>query len=405
MVAAAPLHQSKPVTVLVADDSIVFRRFLRDILADFSFITICGEAKNGIEALDLILKVRPDVILMDMEMPLMDGMTALQHLMIHCPTPTVMFSSLTAEGTFRAFDALKNGAVDFFSKDLLFDEKRQDVFRKLFSHKIESAARMQVHTLEPVFDMSKSKDGPISSPSSRVIFCEDCGARNIIVENSVHGDIHCKECGDVLEHYDVQRYRRNTFVTVIGGGEDCFRSLLHIIPKLDSEIGGSVICIIKADPLYIDTFSEYLDSISPMKVLRAREGMSLEGGFCYVASTRDQLNLQQFSAQQTLCRVDKIEKDLGPIDVAMLSVSTVFKKKCAGILLSSNEPDGVHGLAGIEGCGGEAVVLNPAECLSPRLSRVAMEKVKSTRIASDDTALAKRVTQFYSHAKSDGTIV
>ncbi len=403
MVASAPSLQSKPISVLVADDSVVFRRFLRDILADNDSITISGEAKNGIEALDLVLKVRPHVILMDMEMPLMDGMTALQHLMIHCPTPTIMFSSLTGEGTVRAFDALKNGAVDFFSKDLLFDEDKQDVFRRMFTHKIESAAQMQVHTIEPVFDMSKGTEA--ATPVSRVIFCEDCGARNIIIENQEEGDIRCQECGDILEHYDVQRYRRNSFVTVFGGGGDCFRSLLNIIPKLDSDLGGSIISIIKADPHHVDTFSEYLDSISSMKVLRAREGMSLEGGFCYVASTRDLLNLQQFSAQQTLCKMKTLEKGLGPIDLAMMSVSSVFKKNCAGVLLSSSEADGMRGLASVDENGGATLVLNPSECLSSRLSRMAIEKLKSVKIASDDVALARKVVQLYYHARSGGTIV
>lgn len=403
MVATAASLNEKIISVLVADDSIVFRRFLRDILDDSETIALRGEAKNGIEALDLVLKVRPQVILMDMEMPLMDGMTALQHLMIHCPTPTIMFSSLTGEGTFRAFDALKNGAVDFFSKDLLFDENKQDVFRKIFTRKIESAAQMQVHTIEPVFDMTKDPDS--TAPASRVVFCEECGARNIIAETAGDGIIRCQECGDILEHYDVQRYRRNAFVTVFGGGEDCFRSLLNIIPKLDSELGGSVIIVIKADPHHVDTFSEYLDSISPMKVLRAREGISLEGGFCYVASSMDQLNLQQFSAQQTLCKMKTLDSGMGPIDLAMMSVASVFKKKCAAILLSGNETDGIRGMASVLENGGSSLVLNPVECLSSRLVRVTIEKLSSVKIANDDMSLAKKIAQFYYHARNDGTIV
>ncbi|MGB5230327.1 MAG: response regulator, partial [Desulfoprunum sp.] len=83
------MQLSGKITVLIADDSLVFRRFLRDIFENTIDIEIIGEARDGIEALELVLKQTPDVILMDLEMPVMDGMTALQHLMIHCPTPII----------------------------------------------------------------------------------------------------------------------------------------------------------------------------------------------------------------------------------------------------------------------------------------------------------------------------
>lgn len=404
MVAGAISPKKAPIPVLVADDSIVFRRFLRDILADSGTIAIAGEAKNGIEALDLVLKVRPRVILMDMEMPLMDGMTALQHLMIHCPTPTIMFSSLTGQGTFRAFDALKNGAVDFLSKDLLFDGNRQDVFRKMFTRKILSAAQMTVHSIEPVFDMTR-KPEHAPEPVSRVVFCEECGARNIIVESADGTPSRCRECGDVLEHYNVQRYRRNTFVTIFGGGEGCFRSLLNIIPRLDSELGGAVLIVIKAEGSHIDTFTEYLDSISPMKVLRAREGMSLEGGFSYVAGTDDLLTLQQFSTQQTLVTIKNPENGVGPIDLAMMSVASVFKNKCAGVLLSGNDMDGITGMSAIRENGGESMILNPAECLVPSLARMAIEKFRGVEVAKDDGVLVGKITDLYYQVRSSGTKV
>lgn len=114
---------SKDISLLVVDDSQAFRWVLRGIFEKHPQITIVGEAANGIQGLELLIKLKPDVIIMDMEMPLMDGMTALQHLMIHTPVPTIVFSSLTQEGTTRSFDALKSGAVDFVCKDLFFQKK------------------------------------------------------------------------------------------------------------------------------------------------------------------------------------------------------------------------------------------------------------------------------------------
>lgn len=404
MLANAVSLEKSPVSVLIADDSIVFRRFLRDILGDSGKITIVGEAKNGIEALDLILKMRPQVILMDMEMPLMDGMTALQHLMIHCPTPTIMFSSLTGEGTFRAFDALKNGAVDFLSKDLLFDENRQDVFNKMFTQKILHAAQMKVHSIEPVFDQMPEEEIAIE-PVKGVVFCEECGARNVIA--TVGEDVAlCRICGDGLVLYGgVQRHRRNEFVTVFGGSAESYRSLLNIIPKFESDPGGSVIIVIKAESKHVDTFSEYLDSISPMKVLRAREGMCLEGGFCYVATTNDHLGLQQVSGQQTLCNIKDIAASVGSIDLAMISVAEEYKKHCAGVILAGNDIDGIKGMSSIIGMGGSCLVLNPVECLSSRLSRATIERFSDVEVVNDDAELAMKLAKLYRQAKSSGPIV
>lgn len=408
MVEAMAVAKTSPdkaaIPILVADDSIVFRRYIRDMLDDFDNVIIGGEAKNGIEALDLVLKVRPKVILMDMEMPLMDGMTALQHLMIHCPTPTIMFSSLTSEGTFRAFDALKNGAVDFISKDLLFDESRQEVLKKMLHTRIESAAKMNVHSVEPVFDMSKSHDDvSVVESVSRVVFCEECGARNIVEGG---GASYCSQCGDVLvEYHQVEIFRRNTHVTIFGGGEDSCRNLLNIVPRLSPDQGGSVLVIIKAESSHVDTLTEYLDAISPLKILRAREGMTLESGFCYVASTLDQIYLQQFSTQQTLGKMKQMVDGMGSIDMAMASVAAAFRRKCAGVLLSGNDLDGLRGVAEIAINGGEVMVLNPAECLSPRLIRAAMEKVNASKIAANESELARMVIEFCRQARSGGSVV
>lgn len=404
MVATPVSPNNIPISVLVADDSIVFRRFLRDMLADSSNINIVGEAKNGIEALDLVLKVQPQVILMDMEMPLMDGMTALQHLMIHCPTPTIIFSSLTADGTFRAFDALKNGAVDFLSKDFLSTTNNPEVFRRMLTRKIQSAAQINVHSVDPVFNINQDSE-QTAEPLSRVVFCEDCGARNVVDLKTGEMSEHCQNCGDALMQYDVQMYRRNAYVTVLSGGEDSFRSLLNIIPALDADLGGSVIIVIKAESDHVDTFSEYLDSISSLKVLRARDGMALEGGYCYVAASQDHISLQQLSDKPTLCRVKTLENTIGPIDLVLMTVTAEYKNKCAGIFLSGNDLDGMRGMRDMIENGGTCLVLNPTECMSSRLVRVAIEKFQEADVAKEDSDLARKMAHLYLQARYNSSIL
>lgn len=105
------------VKVLVVDDSGFFRRRVSEILSADSNIQVVGTATNGKEAIDQALALKPDVITMDYEMPMMDGITAVRHIMQRCPTPVLMFSSLTHEGARVTLDALDAGAVDFLPKN------------------------------------------------------------------------------------------------------------------------------------------------------------------------------------------------------------------------------------------------------------------------------------------------
>mgnify|MGYP000577698357 CR=1 FL=1 len=102
--------------ILIVDDSKMIRKGLAGIFEKSGLFEIVGEAADGKEALAAIKKLQPDVVTLDVVMPGMDGLTTLKHIMIECPRPTVMLSSLTQDGSETTFDALRYGAVDFISK-------------------------------------------------------------------------------------------------------------------------------------------------------------------------------------------------------------------------------------------------------------------------------------------------
>ena len=102
--------------VLVVDDSAFFRRRIQDILVQSGDLEIAGSAGNGLEAVQAAERLQPDVITMDVEMPIMDGITAVRRIMSRRPTPILMFSSLTHQGARATLDALDAGAVDFLPK-------------------------------------------------------------------------------------------------------------------------------------------------------------------------------------------------------------------------------------------------------------------------------------------------
>ncbi len=387
------------ISVLVVDDSLVFRRFLRDIFENTDSIEIIGEAKNGIEALDLILKANPDVILMDLEMPVMDGMTALQHLMIHRPTPTIIFSSLSNEGTARCFDTLKNGAVDFIYKDFMFQEKNLEIYKETIVQKVINAAANRVQSIEPMFSLGlDKKERP--SFEKQVIFCEDCGSRQYLdtEKEPTLKEIRCSNCGDVIDIGNSEKFRRNNFITVLAGGRGCFRNLLNIIPRFDADMGGALIAVIYDDPQHVNAFAEYLNSISRMKVVRVRENMIIDGGNCYIASNQDLFCLKPFSANYTFQRVQPPGDGFGALDLLLTSVASVFKNRTAGVILSGGNTDGVQGMLVLAESQGASLVLDPSDCLYKDMGLMIRKKC-SLKKTFNEEELVRQIQALHYNAK------
>jgi two-component system chemotaxis response regulator CheB len=396
----------KKISVLIVDDSLVFRRFLRDIFEDCQDFVIIGEAQNGIEALDMVLKTSPSVILLDLEMPLMDGMTALQHLMIHRPTPTIMFSSLTEEGTARSFDTMKNGAIDFICKDFIFQKNSVQTQKTVLIDKVRRAAAFKAKAREPFFTSSTPPADPVEEVR-RVVFCEECGQREVVsyLKSQPLRSITCSQCGDSIEvgAAESSQFRRNNFISVIGGGEGSFLNLLEIIPRLNPEMGGALVAVIHQETKHLNRFTEYLDAISAMKVIRAREGINIEGGNCYIASGHDFMHLKPYSAQLTLQRLQKASLNCGPLDILLASVSTLYKKRASGIILSGDENDGDKGMAILVKNGGTPIILDGLECYCKNMGRHIQHKAAIQQTFETEKILEK-IKAMHCQAK-DGTIV
>lgn len=397
------MNKSSVVSLLIVDDSLVFRKFLGDIFDECEGVVVVGEAQNGIEALDMVLKTKPDVILLDLEMPLMDGMTALQHLMIHRPTPTIMFSSLTEKGTARCFDTMKNGAVDFVCKDFIFQKSSLLTYKKLLIEKVKNAALVKIKAKEPVYAMPTAVNNE-PEVEQRVVFCEECGNREIVavigsqpIQNTI-----CSQCGDTIDFslFAQSKYRQNTFITVLGGGEGSFTNLLQIVPQLGADIGGALIAVVHQDLEYVNGFAEYLDAISAIKVIRAREGVNVEGGNCYIASGSDYMSIKPYSAQLTLQKVPKGSLKGGPLDILLTSASTAFKKRAAGIILSGDESDGERGMSILIKNGGIQAILNEDECYCKNMGRQIVEKCNLSKTSTLDH-IVETIKKTHYHSKYD----
>ncbi len=145
------------IRVLVVDDSSFFRRRVSEIINSESRMEVVGVATNGKEAVEKAIEIKPDVITMDIEMPIMDGITAVKKIMAQSPVPILMFSSLTHEGAKATLDALDAGALDFLPK------KFEDIAR----NRDEAVSLLQQRVLQ-IANKRTSLRRPISQPRTAV---------------------------------------------------------------------------------------------------------------------------------------------------------------------------------------------------------------------------------------------
>ncbi|MBM9519029.1 response regulator [Desulforhopalus vacuolatus] len=369
--------------ILIVDDSLVFRRFLGDIFEDCDNIEIAGEASNGIEALEMLLRVKPDVILLDLEMPLMNGMTALQHFMIHCPTPTIMFSSLTEEGTARCFDTLKNGAVYFFNKDFIFQRSNLSVQKQLLVEKVEKAGNMVLLARDPFAARLVPEEYDTPGPQTKqwVLFCEECGHRQIVDIDPGKSVQYftCSSCGDQITYTlpAGEQVHQELFVSFLIGGCGSFSNLLSILPSLDNSFTGSIICFVESGhDNHLKSFVEYLDSICSIRVLRADEGMSIDSGTCYLLSCNDNMSFIS-NLTQAMLQKNTTMTEAPPLDILLASAADTFKDNTSVYFLSGRKMTVGDGLKTFAKSPDRVKLLLSEECLFPELTGGVSESIGS----------------------------
>lgn len=232
----------KNIRVLVVDDSAFMRKVLTDIINAEAHMEVAGTAKNGKEALQLIKDIKPDVVTMDIEMPLMDGLTALEITMKENPVPVVMLSSLTQEGADATFKALELGAVDFIAKpSSVFKVSTEDVKKELLE-KINIAARLSVAPKRPTV-----------IPVRRVAPVKYSGSGSL------------------------QK------IVAIGTSTGGPKALQSVIPNLPKALDAPVLVVQHMPPGFTKSLADRLNSMSEITVKEAEHGDLLKPGYCYIA--------------------------------------------------------------------------------------------------------------------------
>ncbi len=333
-----------PLKLLIVDDSKLMRKAIADIFQGNDNIHVVGEAADGEEALDIILQLNPDVVTLDVEMPVMDGLATLKRMMIQAPTPAVMLSSLTLEGASVTFDALKYGAVDFIPKPSKLDgnlsEKARDIIRK-----VNLAADVEMETVQYIRAVRKEKS------------------------SEAMGETGCNK------------------IIAVGAAEGGYGALLKIIPQLPPDFPAACLVVLHAAPQHLDAFASYLDEHCSFIVKRATDGLPLRGGVCYLGSGQEYVTVQPRSSELFLqvepAPFTSISERKGSINMLMFSVVELMGNQSAGVILSGAGEDGVEGLAEIVRVGGKAVVQDPKSCMYKEMAKSALDRFKADLVVSD----------------------
>ena len=331
------------IRLLIVDDSRVMRDAIADMFSYGSNIQVVGQAANGEEAIEAIALYQPDVITLDVAMPVMDGITALKHIMIKKPIPTVMLSSLTLEGARVAFDALRYGAVDFIAKpsalhDTDLSEQEADI-----RSKIEYAAEVEVEAIK-------------------------------YIRSSHH---------NLVQDYSFADSKPEK-VVAMGTAEGGYGALLKIIPHLNSDVPFSYLVTMYAIREHVDAFASYLNNISSIHVKRAAHDEVLRPGVVYLNSGLDYTTVHEQGDDYTLhVSPAPFASRKGAIDMLMFSAADVVKENCIGIVLSGTGFDGAEGLEEVVRMGGIAIAQDQMTSLCKNMPITAHERAKDSIYVAD----------------------
>ena len=336
------LPTPKAKKLFIIDDSKMMRKIIAEIFAEDERIEVIGEAADGREALQILPQVKADVVTLDVQMPVMDGLTTLKHMMIQAPVPTVMLSSYTQEGAAVTFDALKYGAVDFVGKpskaaDLDLEEQSREIARK-----VHLAADVKIEAARYIRVGRKNKN-------TKQVAKVDC--RTIVA---------------------------------VGAAEGGYGTLLKIIPQLSPDLSAAYLVVLYAAPRHVDAFVDYLDKHSVIKVKRAINNDPVKGGVCYLASGEEYLTLHRKEGCKVLhVRPAPFAGRKGSINMLMFSVAESMQNRSLGIILSGLNNDGEEGLEEIIRIGGKALVQDPGGCLYREMPGAALQRCGSARVIAD----------------------
>lgn len=293
------------IRVLIVDDSIFYQHRLQEVLDSDPGIEVVGVASNGVQAIEKTQSLKPDVITMDIEMPVMDGISAVRKIMDDCPTPVLMISAATKRGAHATFEAMDAGALDFLTKDFHEIVENRDAAGKAICNKVISVAQKRTRRRNNYAEKSK---------------------------NSIPVDIVKTKLGN----YDILAVGAST------GGPVAIQQVLK---KLPQNFPLPIVVIQHMPQTFTPMFSERLDQMCAINVKQAEDGDVLFPGCAYVAPGGQQTTVKK-KGREVVIDISEGDPSLNyrpSVDVTYHSLAEVYPSKVLAVVLTGMGSDGCEG--------------------------------------------------------------
>jgi two-component system, chemotaxis family, protein-glutamate methylesterase/glutaminase len=346
------------VKVLVVDDSGFFRRRVSEILSADPNIQVVGTATNGKEAIDQALALKPDVITMDYEMPMMDGITAVRHIMQRCPTPVLMFSSLTHEGARVTLDALDAGAVDFLPKNFEDISRNPEKVKQLLCEKILSISRSNrranTYSVPAPAAAPAAAPAPTPAPSNVSSYGSSAPARP--APAPIPARTHAPASSSPAPKR--KAYKLVAIGTSTGGPV----ALQRVLTQLPANFPAPIVLIQHMPAAFTKAFAERLDKLCRISVKEAEDGDILRPGLALLAPGGKQMMIDGRGAVKILPGDERL--NYKPcVDITFGSAAKSYGDKVLAVVLTGMGADGREGARLLKQGGSAIWAQDEASCV------------------------------------------
>jgi two-component system chemotaxis response regulator CheB len=336
-----------PLKVLVVDDSGFFRRRIVEILDADPMLTVVGTASDGREAILKAGELKPDVITMDIEMPVMDGITATRRIMALHRTPIIMFSSLTQEGAQATLDALEAGALDFLPKKFEDISKDRDEAKRQLCNKVKAVARGGRTAAAP------SRPRP-TAPSTTAPASTSTGAATARATTPAPATTSPSKIAKV-----------SVDLVAIGTSTGGPVALQKVLTQIPAAYPHPIILVQHMPASFTPAFAKRLDGLCQITVKEAKDGDPLEPGTALLAPGGKQMSVEKVAGRGKVRIFDGPESQhYRPcVDISFESVAKAYPGKALGIILTGMGADGREGCRAMKQTGCKIWSQDEASCV------------------------------------------
>jgi two-component system chemotaxis response regulator CheB len=332
------------IKVLIVDDSALMRKVLKEIIMTDGELDVVGTARDGQDAIVKVHDLRPDIVTMDINMPVMDGLTSLQHILSDFPEmPVIMVSSLTADGAVSTFEALELGAFDYVAKP-----------SGTISSNLHVVGREIIEKVKLAYKRTNKKN-----IRNRIVRRSNATMPNKAVPPKNY---------DAINNHDVSK------VVVIGISTGGPGTLMEVLPMLPQDLKAAVIIIQHMPPSFTSSFAKRLNDACEFPIKEAQAGDVLQNGRGYLGAGGYHLIVRGDGRALRLSTTPKTIF-MPSVNVTMENILENFGgKNVIGVLMTGMGDDGADAMVKIRNAGGITIAEDESTAIVYGMPREAIER-------------------------------